>query len=80
MRIFTHIFPLTWVYHFIRDIVARGAGFSDIASIFGMFLLYVSLLLVILYIVFFKARRKLLQKKAEDKQLEELNDNLVGEN
>ena len=80
VRILTHIFPLTWEFHFIRDIISRGANFSDISSVFGMFLLYTSGLLIILYLVFYKARNNLLQKKETENLSEDnLNNTLVGE-
>ncbi|SFT40261.1 ABC-2 family transporter protein [Selenomonas sp. GACV-9] len=36
----SYVFPLTWEFHFQRDIIARGAGFLDISQTFGAFLLY----------------------------------------
>ena len=31
----THVFPLTWEFHFVRDIVTRGAGLMDISKELG---------------------------------------------
>lgn len=67
----SHVFPLTWEFHFVRDIVSRGAGLSDIMGVFGAFLLYIGTVALIFCFVFFKARKNLLGK--------ELNKNLAGE-
>lgn len=36
----SHFFPLTWEFHFVRDVLQRGASFGDILTLFGAFLLY----------------------------------------
>lgn len=59
-RILSHIFPLTWEFHFTRDILLRGAGFADISFIFSLFLLYLATLCGILYFVFYRERAKLI--------------------
>ncbi len=40
---FSHIFPLTWEFHFTRDIIQRGATLSDISSLIGAYLIYIGL-------------------------------------
>lgn len=57
---FSHVFPLTWEFHFVRDIITRGAGFADISKEFGAFLIYIGVIAVIFCIVFYKARANML--------------------
>ena len=47
VRWFNQIFPLTWEFKFIRDVVFRGAGFMDCAVTIGQFLLYLSIVAVL---------------------------------
>lgn len=70
-RILSHIFPLTWEFHFTRDILLRGAGFADISFIFGLFLLYLAALCGILYFVFYRERSKLMAIEAATSYLPE---------
>lgn len=65
---FSHIFPLTWQFHFVRDIVGRGAGFLDIAHLLGGFLIYIAIIMVIYFVTFFKARQAMLDKQAKKVQ------------
>ena len=62
----SHLFPLTWEFHFVRDIIARGAGFADISKEFGAFLLYMAVVLILFCAKFFSARRALLKRQAQD--------------
>ncbi len=41
------IFPLTWEFKFIRDIVFRGAGFFDCAVTIGQFLIYITIIWIL---------------------------------
>ena len=61
---FSHVFPLTWEFHFQRDIIARGAGFFDISTLFGAFLLYLAAIALALMLRFRSARRQLLAQQA----------------
>lgn len=63
--IFSHIFPLTWEFHFTRDILMRGANLLDIGQIFGAFLIYTAVLVTLFCIVFYKARINLFKKEVE---------------
>mgnify|MGYP007003069211 CR=1 FL=1 len=60
----SHVFPLTWEFHFQRDIIARGAGFFDISTLFGAFLLYLAAIAVAFILRFRSARRQLLAQQA----------------
>ena len=67
---FSHVFPLTWEYHFQRDILARGAGLADIASLLGGFLVYSGIVAVLLCLRFYTARKALIKRmdREEKKQ------------
>ena len=67
---FSHVFPLTWEYHFQRDILARGAGLADIASLLGGFLIYSGIVAVLLCLRFYTARKALIKRmdREEKKQ------------
>lgn len=64
----SHIFPLTWEFHFTRDILARGAGFWDIAQVFGAFLIYIALCCGLLTLLFHKERAKLAARGEEKEE------------
>lgn len=64
----SHIFPLTWEFHFVRDIIARGAGLGDIAQLFGAFLIFVAVFLALFCVVFYKARKNLLKQQLAGEQ------------
>ena len=61
----SHIFPLTWEFHLVRDIITRGAGLADISKEFGGFLLYIGIVAVLFCLVFYKARAHQLAAKPE---------------
>ncbi|WP_407400102.1 ABC transporter permease [Anaerovibrio sp.] len=44
---FNQIFPLTWEFKFIRDVVFRGAGFFDCATTIGQFMIYIAIVWII---------------------------------
>lgn len=56
----SHIFPLTWEFHFVRDVVTRGAGLTDIMGVLGGYFIYLALIMGVYFFVFNKARRNLL--------------------
>ena len=58
VQICSHVFPLVWEYQFIRDIMMRGAGFFDIATEFGEFLIYFSILILLFCFQFHRQRKK----------------------
>ena len=60
----SHAFPLTWQFHFVRDIISRGAGLADISRELGAFLIYVAVVALIFCWRFYKARRALVAETA----------------
>ena len=59
----SHIFPLTWEFHFTRDIIQRGATLSQISSEVGAFLVYVAIVAVLLSLRFNTQRNDLLKAR-----------------
>ncbi len=57
----SHIFPLTWLYHFTRDIIQRGASLSQISSEIGAFMIYVAIVAILLSLRFHTKRNDLLK-------------------
>ena len=57
----SHIFPLTWEFHFTRDIIQRGASLSQISSEVGAFMIYVAIVAVLLSLRFHTQRNDLLK-------------------
>ena len=55
----SHVFPLTWQFHFNRDIIQRGAGLTDISSEIGAFFIYISVIAIIFCFKFYSARSSL---------------------
>ncbi len=54
-----HIFPLTWQFHFTRDIIQRGASLSSISSEIGAFMIYIGIVAILLSYRFYSSRREL---------------------
>ena len=65
---FSHVFPLTWEFHFERDIIARGAGFFDITQTFGAFLVYMGIVGILFCLRFNASRKELLAQKAGEER------------
>ncbi|BAL84984.1 putative efflux protein (plasmid) [Selenomonas ruminantium subsp. lactilytica TAM6421] len=63
---FSHIFPLTWEFHFQRDIISRGAGLADISQTFGAFMVYMGIVGIIFCLRFYSAKKELLAQQAAD--------------
>ena len=57
----SHIFPLTWEFHFTRDIIQRGANLSQISSEIGAFLVYVAIVAILLSLRFHTKRNDLIK-------------------
>lgn len=57
----SHIFPLTWEFHFTRDIIQRGASLSQISSEVGAFLIYVAIVAIFLSLKFQASRNDLIK-------------------
>lgn len=64
VRVISHFFPLVWEYHFVRDIMLRGAGFWDCSKILGAFLLYIAAVAVIFSLRFAGEKKKYLASAA----------------
>ncbi len=62
----SHIFPLTWLYHFTRDIIQRGATLSQISSEIGAFMIYVALVAILLSLRFNTKRNDLIKSRQEE--------------
>lgn len=58
----SHIFPLTWEFHFVRDIVTRGAGLMDISREFGAFLVYLGVIAILFTLRFHKSKQQLIKE------------------
>ena len=56
----SHIFPLTWEFHFTRDIIQRGASLTEISSEIGAFFVYVAVVAILLCLRFYKSQKELL--------------------
>ncbi len=56
----SHVFPLTWEYHFVRDIVTRGAGLMDISREFGAFLVYLGIIAILFTLKFNSSKKQLI--------------------
>ena len=56
VKTLSHLFPLTWEYHFTRDIISRGAGFMDCGKQFGELMVYLTILMLIFCFCFHRAR------------------------
>ena len=57
----SHIFPLTWEFHFTRDIIQRGATLSQISSEIGAFMIYVAIVAILLALRFETRQEETLQ-------------------
>ncbi|MBR2216508.1 MAG: ABC transporter permease [Selenomonadaceae bacterium] len=56
----SHVFPLTWEYHFVRDIITRGAGLLDITKELGAFFVYIGVVAILFSAKFYSSKRKLI--------------------
>ena len=61
----SHIFPLTWQFHFTRDIIQRGASLSAISAEVGAFLIYIGIVAILLSWRFEKSRAEILSTAEE---------------
>lgn len=70
VRVLTHFFPLTWEYHFTRDIILRGASFMDCAKGFGALLIYLAVVATLFCFCFYRARAARMKGQEEEKSAE----------
>lgn len=54
-----NVFPLDWQFRFLRDIALRGAGFAEMTAQFGNLIVYVTILLGLFIIQFYREYREL---------------------
>lgn len=59
-----HFFPLTWEFHFVRDIIIRGSHLWEMPDVIGAFLLYIAAILAYFYYKFHKSAEQLSEKEA----------------
>lgn len=64
---FSHIWPLTWEFHFTRDIITRGADFMGYAATFGAFLIYIAVIGILYTLRFYSAKKEVLAHDAEER-------------
>ena len=62
----SHIFPLTWEFHFTRDIIQRGATLAQISSEIGAFMIYVAIVAILLSLRFQTKRNDLIKARQEE--------------
>ena len=62
----SHVFPLTWEFHFVRDIVARGATIFDIGREFGAFVVYLAIVTAIFCFRFYSAKNDFIKRTKND--------------
>lgn len=64
VKVITHIFfPLTWEYHFTRDILTRGASFMDCAKEFGALMIFLGVVALVFCFCFYRARTSFMKLK-----------------
>ena len=74
-QFFAHLFPLTWLFSFYRDIALRGAGFATMLPTYGAFILYLVLLIALVSVRFFKERSDLIKR---NRDLSEINEMIIS--
>lgn len=56
VHLVVQVFPLTWEFKFIRDIVFRGAGFFDCCTTIGQFFIYAAIVVFAFVMRFYKSQ------------------------
>lgn len=64
----SHFFPLTWEYHFVRDIISRGAGLLDISRELGAFFLYIAIAAIFFCVRFYRSKQALERRMSKEKK------------
>ena len=66
---------MTWEFTFIRDIVVRGSSISQMLDVFGGFLLYLGVIVLVFYVKFMRTsiswRREVIAKARRKAKWEE---------
>ncbi|MBR3723409.1 MAG: ABC transporter permease [Selenomonadaceae bacterium] len=55
----SHVFPLTWEFHFVRDIIMRGATLTDLTREIGAFFVYVGIIALVFFLKFYNEKKAL---------------------
>jgi ABC-2 type transport system permease protein len=75
----SHIFPLTWEFHFTRDLISRGAGLMDISREIGAFMLYMAVVAVLFCWRFYSAKKAMRKRVAgESRHREKVRQAVTG--
>ena len=64
----SHIFPLTWQFHFTRDIIQRGASLPAISAEVGAFLVYIGIVAILFSLRFEKSRAEIMANETADEK------------
>ncbi|MBQ7704846.1 MAG: universal stress protein [Selenomonadaceae bacterium] len=67
-----HIFPLTWQFHFTRDIIQRGASLTSITAEVGEFLFYIGIVAILFSLRFEKSRAEILSNVPAEEKVSEI--------
>ena len=69
----SHVFPLTWEFHFTRDIISRGASLMDINKEIGAFMVYIAIVAILFCLRFYSAKKAMLKRtESEGKHMEKV--------
>ncbi|MFU0841402.1 MAG: ABC transporter permease [Burkholderia sp.] len=63
-HVFSHIFPLTWQFEMFRDFGFRGKTLAEMIGPYGEYLLYITVLLMVVTARFYWERHRLLKAHA----------------
>ncbi len=67
----SYIFPLTWQFRFWRDFGMRGASPGSMLPTYGAYILYMTVLALVIWILFEREQRRFLRDEARDAELDE---------
>ena len=76
----SHVFPLTWEFHFTRDIIERGASLPDISKEIGAFFIYMGIVAVLFCVKFYRSKKQLQQRQMAEQRREAKIQQLAAEN
>lgn len=58
-QVFSHLFPLTWLFAFYRDIALRGVDLTAELTLYGAFIIYLTMLAAVVALKYLKAQKVL---------------------
>lgn len=73
---FKYIFPLTWMFEFWRDNAYRGVEFTTMLGTYGKYILYLTVLSGILYVLHYQSKKKIQKEAYECKNIHQEGDKL----